>query len=320
VHPRRFRNLALANLGVTLLVILWGAYVRVSGSGAGCGSHWPTCNGEIVPAAPRLATVIEYTHRATSGIALILVVLLTIAAFVWQPKGSFARVAACASMFFMLTEAGVGAGLVLFEKVAKDESLARGAWMSAHLVNTFLLVGSMTLTIWAAGRAERPSLIARPALSALLGAGAAAVTLTGISGAIAALGDTLFPVKTFAEGMAQDLSHASHPWVQVRGLHPFLAVGTAILLLFVTATAMRSDSASVKRSATRLAAAVILQIVVGVVNLLLAAPTALQLVHLLAADAVWISLVLLGAEALSEKTEVSQPSPETIAERASSKA
>ncbi len=35
-----------------VLVALWGAYVRATGSGAGCGSHWPTCNGEILPRAP----------------------------------------------------------------------------------------------------------------------------------------------------------------------------------------------------------------------------------------------------------------------------
>ncbi|MEZ4640810.1 MAG: COX15/CtaA family protein [Caldilineaceae bacterium] len=37
-----------------LLVIMWGAYVRATGSGAGCGRHWPVCNGEVIPAPNRL--------------------------------------------------------------------------------------------------------------------------------------------------------------------------------------------------------------------------------------------------------------------------
>jgi heme A synthase len=320
VQRRRYRNLALAALGFTLLVILWGAYVRVTGSGAGCGSHWPTCNGDIVPRAPRLATVIEYTHRATSGVAFILVVLETIFAFVWLPKGSFARVAACASMFFMVTEALVGAGLVLFEKVAHDESLARGAWMSAHLVNTFLLLASMTATVWAAERDDRPRLAGRGAELVLLGAAVAAVLATGVTGAIAALGDTLFPARSLAEGMAQDLSHASHPFVQLRALHPFIAVATAVLLMFATSTWMRSGEAEMKSRAKWLAALTVGQVAIGGLNLVLAAPAAMQLVHLFAADAVWIALVVLSATVLSRPRAAAQPSLEAMVSSASSKA
>ena len=71
-----FTRYAWAVLAANLLVILWGAYVRASGSGAGCGSHWPLCNGEVVPHSPRIQTVIEFTHRAMSGVALLAVVAL----------------------------------------------------------------------------------------------------------------------------------------------------------------------------------------------------------------------------------------------------
>ena len=58
-----FGRLATANLFYCLFVILWGAFVRASGSGAGCGAHWPLCNGVLVPQSPALATIIELTHR-----------------------------------------------------------------------------------------------------------------------------------------------------------------------------------------------------------------------------------------------------------------
>ena len=124
-----------------LVVIGWGAYVRATGSGAGCGQHWPLCNGEIVPRAPAIATLIELTHRLTSGLALLALLALVIAVWRSRPAGHPARRAAGWSMLFMLTEAGVGAGLVLFELVADNASLARALFMAVHLANTFLLLG-----------------------------------------------------------------------------------------------------------------------------------------------------------------------------------
>ena len=267
----------------------------------------------MVPAAPRLGTVIEYTHRLTSGVALLLVVAQTVLAFVWLPRRSLGRLAASLSMFFMLTEAAVGAGLVLFEKVAHDQSLARGGGMAAHLVNTFLLLASMTLTVWAAERDARPSWSGHAREAWMLGPSFVAMLITGVTGAIAALGDTLFPASSLAEGLSRDLSHASHPFVQLRSVHPFFAVGTALLILFAVSSLVRSEDVAVRRGATLLGAGVVGQVVIGVVNLLLAAPAFMQLVHLLAADAVWIALVSLYATALSTQL----PAPPSLAQSSS---
>jgi protoheme IX farnesyltransferase len=81
-----------------VLVALWGAYVRATGSGAGCGAHWPTCNGEIIPRAPQVETLIEFTHRATSGLAFLAVLALLILALRTLPKGHPARFGAGLSM------------------------------------------------------------------------------------------------------------------------------------------------------------------------------------------------------------------------------
>src|SRR5262245_28237530 len=146
----RFAKYAWLTLAFNLLVIVWGAYVRASGSGAGCGSHWPLCNGEVIPGSPAVKTIIEFSHRLSSGFALLLVAGGLIWTFrAYAPKHQLRRLSV-AAIFFMLMEAAIGAGLVLFEMVAENKSIARALWISAHLVNTFLLVGTLALMAWAA--------------------------------------------------------------------------------------------------------------------------------------------------------------------------
>ena len=296
----RFSRYAWTVLGINLAVILWGAYVRASGSGAGCGAHWPLCNGVVLPRAPAIATIIEMTHRLTSGLALLAVVGLVVWAIRTLPKGHAARRAAYASMFFMLTEALVGAGLVLFEMVAHNVSLARGWWISAHLINTFLLLASLSLTAWYA--AGEPA----PASRRVGGAGIACIVLAlvalalGVSGGITALGDTLFPVNSFAEGLAQDADNGSHLFVRLRVWHPTLAVIFAIGAIIAARQIARGlADARVKALAGAVTGVLLLQLVVGAMNTVLLAPIPLQLAHLLLADAVWIALVLFSASAMA---------------------
>lgn len=304
---RSFARLAWFSLGWNMLVILWGAVVRATGSGAGCGAHWPTCNGEVIPFAPSVTTLIEYSHRLTSGVALILVALVLMRAWKLRPAGHLGRFWAGASMFFIIAEAAVGAGLVLFERVAQDESTARGYWMSGHLVNTFLLLAALVLTarfadseretgggFVASLRATFPIGLSLP----LVPAGVLALFATGISGAIAALGDTLFKATSLREAIAQDFSSTSHIFLRLRVLHPMIALAAGLVLL---AVAYRLVSVPVvnlrlRRMGLALAALVLTQWSLGVLNLLLLAPTWLQIVHLLVADLIWISVVLVAAE------------------------
>jgi heme A synthase len=309
-----YRKVALATLAFTLFVILWGAYVRISGSGAGCGSHWPTCNGDVIPRSPGQKTVVEFTHRVTSFASLVLVVWQLVLALRTFPAGHAARRAAAASLFFMLTEALVGAGLVLFEMVAQNKSVARGYWVGVHLTNTFLLVASIALANWAGlERADEPPPttelagvdgLGRDRLRVLFAAAATAVLVVGVTGAIAALGDTLFPAKSLAEGLSEDVSKHAHVFVQLRGLHPFAAAITAVVVLTIAGAFARSALPSVRRMATWLGIAVVVQMAVGIANLLSLAPASLQLLHLLAADGVWIALCLLAATALTHARSV----------------
>jgi heme A synthase len=275
--------LLVFNLGV----ILFGAYVRMSGSGAGCGSHWPSCNGELVPHAPQAHTVIEFTHRLTSGLSL----ALAIGAVVWShvkfAAGHRARKAALGVLAFIILEALVGAGIVIFGLVEKNDSVARAIVVAFHLVNTLGLLASAMLLFLSVAH---PGQLVWPKYGALLLIAGVIVALTSASGAITALGDTLFPVNTalpVAERVVSDLRPVEHFLVRLRIVHPIVAATSATYLLFVGAWFF----AKAEKAALALMALVILQVIAGLVNIALAAPDAMQLTHLFLADCVWLALV-----------------------------
>lgn len=279
-----------------IAVVLWGAFVRATGSGAGCGEHWPLCNGEVLPRGRMLETIIEFTHRATSGIALLLVIGLIVWAFRAYPIGSRVRQTAFWSIALTLSEGLIGAMLVLLGHVAANQSVYRGVSLSLHLVNTLALLAALALTWWHSlplPPVERPA-VSRTAL--LVQFTAAALLLTGVSGAIAALGDTLFAAKSLAEGIQQDFSPAAHLFLRLRLLHPpVAALGGALCLLVLAGTLLTAPgTGNVERTLARCVTALtFLQATVGVMNLLFLAPVWLQILHLLIADALWISFVLL---------------------------
>ncbi len=298
----RFAKYAWGVLAYNILVILWGDYVRATGSGAGCGGHWPTCNGDIIPRAPQVETLVEFSHRATSGLALVLVIGLAVWAFRAYPKGHIARRGAVASLILIIAEALIGAGLVLFELVAHDDSLARAVSTSLHLVNTFMLLGAITLTAWWASGGEplelRDTAVAPLLLSAL------SMLVLGMSGVIAALGDTLFPSASFFEGLVQDVSPTAHLFIRLRTYHPFIAVAVGLHLAVVASLyGFPHPKRTVKRLALALVIAVVTQWIAGLVNVVLLAPVWMQLLHLLLADTIWILLVLMSAGVLARLPE-----------------
>lgn len=273
-----------------MLVVLWGAYVRASGSGAGCGSHWPLCNGQVVPVAPRVETIIEFTHRLMSGGALVAVVALWLGSRKSFARGGRVRKMAFASVVFLIAEALLGAGLVLFNYVDKDASVGRAFYLSLHLVNTLLLLGALALTAWFSRepmpRAVRPSGLVLAALAIAM--------LVSVTGAIAALGDTLFPATSLAEGFHQDFSGAANFLLRLRVLHPVFAVLAAAYFVAIAIVALRARQSPLAISVLMLALA---QLAAGATNVILLAPVWMQITHLLLADSLWIALVLLAVEA-----------------------
>ncbi|MBA2503397.1 MAG: COX15/CtaA family protein [Pyrinomonadaceae bacterium] len=287
-----------------LVVIMWGAFVRATGSGAGCGSHWPLCNGEVLPRAPQVGTLIELTHRATSGIALLMLVALVVWARWRFPPKHLVRRAAYASAVFMILEALIGAGLVLFELVADNDSIARAIYLSVHLVNTFLLVGALTLTAWwATGESKKVEVKKQKRLAWMFAACLVGTLVLGVSGAIAALGDTLFPARSLAHGFAQDFAPAAHFLVRLRIFHPAIAIAVgAGLIAAATVAARVRPQTETKRLASLLTGLVLSQLALGALNVWLLAPIPVQLIHLFLADLLWMALIVLAASSLGERS------------------
>ena len=293
IASRNFTRYAWGVVGWNIAVVLWGAYVRASGSGAGCGNHWPLCNGEVVPHAPQIQTLIEFTHRAMTGIAFVAVVALLAWSIRMFPRRHPARRMALASFAFLIVEALLGAGLVLFDYVGANSSVGRALYLSLHLANTLLLLAALALTAWFSREPE----VVRGRASRMVAAALPVALLVSISGGIAALGDTLFPVSSLAEGIRQDLSGTAHFLLRLRVFHPVLAIAGGVFFGAVAMWVMRwSGRRELRRIAMAVLVLTIAQLCAGAINLVLLAPVAMQMVHLLLADLVWISLVLMTVE------------------------
>ena len=292
---KRFSLFAWLVLAYNIPVILWGAYVRVSFSGDGCGANWPFCNGQVIPQKMSVPTAIEYTHRMMTSLDSVAVIALCIWAFKIFPKKHAVRFYAVVSLGFLFLEALLGAGLVLFRLVAKNQSTGRAMYLSAHLTNTLLLLAALTATAWLAS-SNRNVLHLKQLSASMLGA----LTLTvivSVTGAIAALGDTLFPASSLQAGMQQDFSSASSILLRLRIVHPLIAVlGAAYLLLIAAQALKRKDDAATTKAGAIVAGITIFQLAAGMVNLSLLAPLWMQLTHLFIADVLWIAVVVLALQ------------------------
>jgi heme A synthase len=291
----RFVRFAWFFVAYLIVVILFGAWVRIAGAGAGCGNHWPTCNGDVIPQAPEMKTVIEYTHRVTSGLCGLLVLGLAF----WARRVSRpVFYASLATLFFILVESFIGAVLVKKELVAGDASVSRAIVISLHLVNTMLLTAAAATVAWWASRGA--GALPRIAVSrGMIVAVLFCLVLTSVTGAVTALGDTLFPKQPALDGsliasVRGDLSVGQHFLVRLRVLHPLVAVVSAMIVLAVSLGLRRQvkgNSAGELRLVRLLKSwqhAVLSQLVLGVVNIMLAAPGWMQIVHLLMAQALWL--------------------------------
>jgi len=301
-------------------VIVWGVFLRASKSGDGCGQHWLTCQGEVIPSAPELKTVIEFSHRITSSLAGILLIVLLVWAYRrWRAEKSdqnrLILRAAIGSFIFVVIEGLLGAGLVLTGNTAENLTPERPIWMAAHLVNTIILLAFLTLTArYASGGARLNFRIESKYLLAIA-VGVAAIFLVGTTGSIAALAHMIFPSGTLAEGVAKDLSPTSHTLLRLRLLHPITAILTSVFLIFLTGWLAKESGKAPKVAhwSNILAILVLAQIAFGSATLLMLAPIIMQLGHLLLADLIWISYVLLAAEFLST-ARVDTPLPAALDE------
>jgi len=304
---RRFARFAWGLLGYTLLVILFGAVVRITGSGAGCGQHWPSCNGELLQLPQTLKTGIEYGHRATSGLSVIAIIALLAGAFRLYPSGHVVRRAAGLAFLMILVEALIGALLVKLRLVEHDASYGRIVVLPLHLLSTALLTAALSWCAFFANVATPSAQRLPGSVRALLLFAGLGILIVSATGAITALGDTVYPAQAigFAARLREDQGESANVLQRMRGIHPFLAIAVAAYVAYAAAllSGFRASPA-VKRASLALALCVSLQVFAGVLNVWLSAPGPMQVVHLLFANFTWIALILLTASA----RQASEPS------------
>jgi cytochrome c oxidase assembly protein subunit 15 len=310
----KFTRAAYVLLAYTVFVIVFGAWVRISGSGAGCGQHWPTCHGEIVHRPQSVETVIELTHRVTSGLCMLGALGLLIWGLVAFRRPHAVRWGVVLAMVFMIFEALLGAGLVLLELVGKNDSVSRAVVMAIHLSNTCLLTGAMAFVAWFAdepGKRLRLRGAGPPAW--LLVGGLVLVVWVSMSGAVTALGDTLYPVADegrVTQHLVADQSVTAHFLQRMRIVHPLMAVAVGFYLLWLAIALPRMpNEPHVRMLGNVVAGLTVAQLCAGVVNIMLSAPGWMQLVHLALATCLWIALVLLSLAVLSEARSATPSGP-----------
>ncbi len=291
------RRFAWAVLAYFIATILWGTVVRATGSGAGCGDHWPLCNGTVIQQSPSLQTWIEFAHRITAGLDVILVLALLV--FTWRGtvQHHLARWAASAAVFFTFTEALLGALLVKLGLTATSQSPLRAPFLALHLSNTLLLVAALAMTPHLLGRREgirwRDLRITHAVGTTI---GMLSVMIVGVTGSLAALGDTLFPATSLQSSLAEDFSSRSTWLLRWRWTHPTFAILASIFLIWVLIRANRRGGPWDNRKLSSLVVGLLAaQYLLGALDVVLLAPVWMQVLHLLGADVLWSALVVLTA-------------------------
>jgi cytochrome c oxidase assembly protein subunit 15 len=291
-----------------VLVTVWGALVRSSGSGAGCGNHWPLCNGQVIPISPGFHTIIEFTHRQMTVVLTLIAIALLVWIFRSTAKGHAARGFAVVAMLLLLNEAFLGAMLVKLGYVTGNQSSGRMVMLSIHFSNTLLLAAALTLTARFLSTERRWAGLQRAQGFGWAVLGLAATIGVGVSGSMAALGDTLFPASSMRAAYLQDFGSGS-PWLlRLRLVHPVSAVIAALFVIWLVRRSRQDDEnerrgsgvphGSRRRLARLMLGLLATQFVLGIADVLLLAPAWMQLLHLLGADLYWVALVLLAAETI----------------------
>lgn len=273
---RRFTILAWSAAVCTYLLIILGGVVRITGSGLGCGDHWPLCNGHLFPPLNDIGTVIEWSHRLMAALVSTLVASLTVLALwlCWRADVATCRRVVKASLLAL--------GLLIVQVLlgAITVKLALPAWtVILHLGTAMLLLA--TLLIIAAGSTPHLDPVSRllvplSFVTVLFGA------LTANLGAAAACHG--FPLCN-----GQIWSTAG-PLAWIQWIHRLLAY-TLTTVAIIWAIRSRRQAAFV------VVGLVALQVSIGAATVLLGLPSGLQVAHVAVGTAVWATVVLAAARA-----------------------
>jgi len=300
-----FRIYSWFLVGYNILVIMWGAVVRATGSGAGCGNHWPLCNGEIIPQLEKIETKIELFHRVTTSLDGLLVIILVIFAYrLYTRKSTIFRWALIA-LAFILFEGFLGRMLVIQDWVADNVSVMRAIAVAVHLINTYFLLASLTITAWLGNKKEIEFRKLRIA-NILIIIGLTLAIIFSAMGAVTALGDTLFPSKAISFDLQKNFNPTNNFLIRLRVIHPILAIiSGSYLLAAISFIKNKQLGKMVDRRGNWLTGVIIVQVLAGGTTILTLAPLFMQMLHLMFADIFWVSLVLFSVETITVADRIS---------------
>ena len=287
-------NLSRTGLILSIISIIAGAVVRATGSGDGCGSSWPSCNGRVIPSLNSASEQIEFSHRAISGLLLIVTVVIFIKSFN-DSVPSLQKKVINYLTFFVLLEAFIGAVIVLYEWVGMNSSIPRIAAVPLHLVNTFGLLAMYTVLF---------KLVQNPKIkiSSLIDRNFKIITflfvLTGATGSIAALADVLFPSESFVAGIVEDFDSTSELLTRLRVLHPIAS--TVLSIMLFNESKRLEIKFNLKTNQIKLL--VISGVTLGVLNVFININIFLSVVHLLVADLLWITYIYISMDKNHKKS------------------
>jgi protoheme IX farnesyltransferase len=316
-----FSRSAIGLLAYLLAVLLFGAFVRASLSGDGCGTSWPLCDGGLLPMEASSARIIEFTHRASSGLLLLLMAGLSAWSRALWPRRHFVRTASAVALAATVVSALVGAALVVFQWVTHDKSAGRAVAMPLHLVNNYVLVAALVAAVFAARTGRTPTFKGQGQVGSGVKWAAAGVFALGATGALSALGKTAFEhelasVRGIAERIALHVAPDAHPLLRGGVVHPLIATSVGLLIVWVCGLLSQARPApEVRRWARWTVGLYVAQMAFGLVNLLVSAPVGMQLGHLALALAGWIALTMMSLHALTASPVPDDEAPEPSAPR-----
>jgi heme A synthase len=301
VRSKVFAITAWSTLVFNVFVVLGGTIVRATGSGDGCGETWPKCGDQFIPPNATVETLIEFSHRVSSFLAGLGVALVVVLALWFFKRGNLIRKAAVVSGAFLVLEALLGAALVIFGWVDADLSAGRLVVVPLHLINTFLLLGSLAVTAWWGSGFPQPSGQVDRSTKRLLILGGLVILVLGASGALNALADTVFPSESVVGDLSEKFGPTAPLLSNLRVIHPVVAIAGGLFVGWIGTTLSRNASDRSRRLSGVVILLIFSQFFIGIANIYLLTPLAVQVIHLMVADVLWIVYVFLGASLLGER-------------------
>lgn len=284
---------------LTVAVVIGGALVRATDSGAGCGESWPICGGQFIPEIGNYHTAIEVSHRLMTGLLGFGVLAIFILVRRQFEKDHRLRRAVFAGGVLLIIESLLGASLVIFGWVEFDASIARLIVVPLHLLNTFMLVGAFAMVAYFASGGGGFRVDLSTTRDRLVIGGLGVILTIGATGALNALADTLIRSDALHIADPGEFLVTEPVLTQIRAIHPFVAIVGGLALYMMVRYLAAGATGLVKWLALAIQGIIWVQFILGMVNIALEVPLETQLIHLFVADVLWIAFVLLGAHLLA---------------------